>query len=186
MVKLRVNLMSEAKRRFDLISRNTSEIITESNLRKALKKQKVRGYIGVEPSGLFHVGWIIWVEKLKDLMDAGVDMIFLKATWHAWINDKLEGNIEKIKDCASYIEHCLSALGVKIEKLRFIDAEEIVNDSDYWALVLRVAKQLTLARVRRAMTIMGRTMREASMDFSKLIYPIMQISDIYYLDLDIC
>lgn len=36
------------------------------------------------------------------------------------------------------------------------------------------------------MTIMGRTKREASMDFSKLIYPVMQISDIYYLNLDLC
>lgn len=178
--------MSEAQRRFDLIARNTSEIITEADLKRALKKQKIRGYIGVEPSGLFHVGWIIWVEKLKDLMDAGVDMIFLKATWHAWINDKLGGKMENIKACASYLEHCLSALGVRMGKLCFIDAEEMVNDSNYWALVLRVAKQLTLARVRRAVTIMGRRMSEASMDFSKLIYPAMQISDIYYLDLDIC
>lgn len=178
--------MSEEQKRFALIYRNTSEIITESNLRKILEKKDLRGYIGVEPSGLFHVGWIIWVEKLKDLMTAGVDMIFLTATWHAWINDKLNGNMETIKACASYLKHCLSALNVNTEKLRFIDAEEMVGDSDYWALVLRVAKQLTLARVRRAMTIMGRTKREASMDFSKLIYPAMQISDIYYLNLDLC
>jgi len=178
--------MSEEQKRFDLIFRNTSEIITESELRKILEEKNLRGYIGVEPSGLFHVGWIIWVEKLKDLMKAGVDMVFLTATWHAWINDKLEGKMEVIKACASYLKHCLSALGVKTEKLSFIDAEEMVSDSDYWALVLRVAKQLTLARVRRAMTIMGRTKQEASMDFSKLIYPAMQISDIYYLNLDLC
>jgi tyrosyl-tRNA synthetase len=178
--------MSKAQRRFDLISRNTSEIVTEDDLKKVLRRQKIRGYIGVEPSGLFHVGWMVWVEKLKDLMDAGVDMIFLKATWHAWINDKLEGKMENIKACASYMEHCLSALGVKMGRLCLIDAEEMADDSNYWALVLRVAKQLTLARVRRAITIMGREMSEASVDFSKLIYPTMQISDIYYLDLDIC
>lgn len=178
--------MSIAQSRLDLLVRNTSEILTKAELRKLLKKQKIRGYIGVEPSGLFHIGWIIWVEKLKDLIAADVKMFFLKATWHAWINDKLEGNMENIKVCASYLEHCLSALGVNIEKLCFIDAEEIISDSNYWALVLRVAKHLTLARVRRAMTIMGRTMSEISMDFSKLIYPAMQISDIYYLNLDLC
>jgi tyrosyl-tRNA synthetase len=178
--------MSEEQRRFNLIQRNTSEIITESDLKKILKEKDLRGYIGVEPSGLFHVGWIIWVEKLKDLMNAEVDMTFLTATWHAWINDKLGGKMEIIKDCASYLKHCLAALGVKTGRLTFIDAQEMVSDSNYWALVLRVAKQLTLARVRRAMTIMGRTKREASMDFSKLIYPAMQISDIYYLNLDFC
>ena len=178
--------MLEEKRRFNLILRNTSEIITNLDLMNILQEKKLRGYIGVEPSGFFHIGWIIWVEKLKDLLNAGVDMVFFTATWHSWINDKLEGNMETIKDCASYLKHCLFALGVKSEKLSFIDAKELVNDSDYWALVLRVAKQLTLARVRRAMTIMGRTKHEASLDFSKLIYPAMQISDILYLNLDLC
>jgi len=39
--------------------------------------------------------------------------------------------------------------------------------------------------VKRALTIMGRRAEEVETDFSKLIYPLMQVSDILYMDLDI-
>lgn len=173
--------------KLSLITRNTSEVITKAELKKLLETRKpLRGYIGVEPSGLFHIGWIIWASKLKDLMDAGVEMTFLEATWHAFINDKLGGKLESIHKCASYLEHCLAALGIDVKKLGFVKAEDLVSDSDYWALILRIAKKVTLARVKRAMTIMGRREEEGLADFSKLFYPVMQVADIFYLDLDVC
>lgn len=113
-------------------------------------------------------------------------MILLEATWHAWINDKLGGSLENIRLCASYLEHCLRALGVDMDKVEVVRADETAEDSGYWALVVRVAKQLSLARVRRATTIMGRRASEASLDFSKLLYPCMQVADIFYLNLDVC
>jgi len=171
----------------DLISRNVAEVITKRDLNILLSQAKdLKGYIGVEPSGLFHLGWMIWAAKLKDLMDAGLQMIFFEATWHAWINDKLDGDMANIETCASYLELCLDALGLDINKLRFVKANELVDESDYWAIVLKVAKHMTLARAKRALTIMGRKEGEASIDFSKLIYPAMQVSDIFYLDLDLC
>jgi tyrosyl-tRNA synthetase len=113
-------------------------------------------------------------------------MTFLEATWHAFINDKLGGKLESIHKCASYLEHCLMALGIDVKKLGFMKAEDLVSDSDYWALILRIAKRVTLARVKRAMTIMGRKEEEGLADFSKLFYPAMQVADIFYLDLDVC
>jgi len=170
-----------------IITRGLEEVITESRLRSMLDEgRKLKGYIGVEPSGLFSIGWLIWAEKFKELVDLGIDMILLEATWHAWVNDKLGGNLENIRLCADYIEHCLKAIGVDMSRVQLIRADSIVEDSDYWALVLKVAKNLSLARVKRAITIMGRKSSEASMDFSKLIYPCMQVSDIFYLGLDIC
>jgi len=173
--------------RYSLITRNAAEIITKPRLKQLLEeKGTLKGYIGVEPSGLFHVGWMIWASKLKDLVDSGIEMRFFEATWHAQINDKLNGNLENIKRCARYLEHCLNALGVDIKKLKIVDAEELISDKDYWGMVLKVSKRLTLARVKRAMTIMGRSNRDAATDFSKLIYPAMQVSDIFYQDLDVC
>ncbi|MCS7097374.1 MAG: tyrosine--tRNA ligase [Candidatus Methanomethyliaceae archaeon] len=171
----------------ELIVRNTEEVITVDDLKQLLESNpSPRGYIGVEPSGLFHIGWIIWVNKLKDLMNAEVDMTFLEATWHAWINDKFGGNISLINTCAEYIEHCLRALGVEVSKLKFVKAEELVDEKEYWEGVLKIAKSLSLSRVKRAVTIMGRKEEESIMDFSKLIYPCMQVEDIFFLDLDIC
>jgi len=172
---------------FKLVTRNTAEVITKDRLKRLLEEAKpLKGYIGVEPSGLFHVGWMIWASKLKDLMDAGIEMTFLEATWHAQINDKMGGSLEKLRKCAKYLEHCLASLNVDMDRLRTVQAEEFVADPDYWALVLKVSKRLTLARIKRAITIMGRSEKEASTDFSKLIYPAMQVADIFYQDLDVC
>ncbi|MEM0231809.1 MAG: tyrosine--tRNA ligase [Candidatus Methanomethylicaceae archaeon] len=177
----------DVKSKLDLIIRNTEEVITKEDLERLLEcNSSPKGYIGVEPSGLFHIGWVIWVNKLKDLINTGIKMIFLEATWHAWINDKFGGNISLINTCANYIEHCLKALGVDTSKLIFIKADELIDKKDYWEGVLKIAKTLSLSRVKRAVTIMGRKEDETIMDFSKLIYPCMQVEDIFFLDLDIC
>ncbi|MDI9619744.1 MAG: tyrosine--tRNA ligase [Candidatus Nezhaarchaeota archaeon] len=169
-----------------LATRNSVEVVTVSEIVEMLKKEECKGYIGVEPSGLFHVGWVIWARKMRDLINAGVRMTVLEATWHAWINDKLGGDLDVIRKCASYIEHVLKALGVDKGDVRYVKAEDLVGDPEYWRLVLAVAKDMSLARIRRAMTIMGRRESESVLDFSKLIYPCMQVADIFYLDLDLC
>lgn len=169
------------------ILKNAQEVITKKDLAELFEiNASPKGYIGVEPSGLFHLGWVIWVNKLKDLMDIGVQMTLLEATWHAWINDKFGGDIAKINACANYIEHCLRALKVDVDRLNFLKADEIVDKKEYWEGLLKIAKALSLSRIKRAVTIMGRKEDESVVDFSKLIYPCMQVEDIFFLDLDIC
>ncbi|ADV65527.1 tyrosine--tRNA ligase [Desulfurococcus mucosus] len=169
-----------------LAARNTVEVVTVEELRKVFEeKPRPRGYIGFEPSGLVHVGWLVWMFKVRDLVKAGVDFHILEATWHAYINDKLGGDMELIRKAARYTRIVLDAIGVPESSVKYIDAEELASDKDYWATLLRAAKHTSLARVRRALTIMGRRMDEGETDFSKLIYPLMQVTDIFYLDLDI-
>ena len=177
----------EIEEKISLAMRDAAEIITEGDLRQILETtESPRCYIGVEPSGLFHVGWTIWAKKVADLIDAGIHMIVLEATWHAAINDKLGGDLENIRKCAKYLEHCLFALGIEPGKVEFIAAEDLMKDLRYWELVIKTAKNMTLARAKRAMSIIGRTTTEANLDFSKCIYPSLQVSDIFALDLSIC
>ncbi|MEM2523854.1 MAG: tyrosine--tRNA ligase [Desulfurococcaceae archaeon] len=176
----------ELEEKLNLAVRNAVEVITMEELVKLLSEgRSLKGYIGFEPSGLVHVGWLIWMFKVKDLVDAGVDFYVLEATWHAYINDKLGGNMELIRKAARYTRKVLEAVGVDVGRVRFVDAEDLVRNKEYWELLIRVAKRTSLARVKRALTIMGRTASEAETDFSKLIYPLMQVTDIFYLDLDI-
>lgn len=177
----------DADERLEIITRGAQEVITTDGIKELLEGgAPIKGYIGVEPSGLFTVAWMIWAEKLKDLVKAGVNMTVLLATWHAMINDKLGGDMENIRKCAEYIKQCLEALGIDIRKLSFVYADEMIGDPEYWSTLFRVSKCLTLARVRRAMTILGRRVGEATIDFAKFIYPSMQVTDIFMLDLDLC
>ena len=169
----------------DQIMANTEEIVTVEELKAVLGKLKPKAYIGFEPSGTVHLGWKICTNKIKDFIDCGFDFTVLLADWHAYINDKLDGDIDKIKLCGKYMEDCFAAMGVDKSKVRFVYASDYVSDSAYWELVLRTAKSMSVARVKRAMDIMGRDAEEAEKDLSKLFYPAMQVSDIFYLDLDV-
>ncbi|MGF3554277.1 MAG: tyrosine--tRNA ligase [Thermoplasmatota archaeon] len=164
---------------------NTVEVVTIDELKEVLKKEKPRAYIGFEPSGAVHLGWKICTNKIKDFLDCGFDFTILLADWHAYINDKLGGDLEKIKQCGKYMEDCFKAMGVDADKITFVYASEYTGDSKYWELVLRTSKANSVARVKRAMDIMGREEDEAEKDLSKLFYPAMQVSDIFYLNLDV-
>lgn len=159
-------------------------MILVDELKKLLETGGV-GYLGFEPSGVFHIGWIVWALKFRDLIKAGIRMKLLAATWHAWVNDKLGGDMDLIKKAAEHVFEVLDALDIRRGEYEIVYAEDLVSDPGYWALLLKVAKNTSLARAKRALTIMGRRSDEAETDFSKLIYPFMQVTDIFYMDLDL-
>jgi tyrosyl-tRNA synthetase len=171
--------------KLEKITANLEEIVTIEELKSVLSKDKPKAYIGFEPSGTVHLGWKICTNKIKDFLDCGIDFTILLADWHAYINDKLGGDIEKIKLCGKYMEDCFAAMGIEKDKVKFVYASDYVGDPEYWELVLRTSKATSIARVKRAMDIMGRDEKEADKDLSKLFYPTMQVSDIFYLNLDI-
>ena len=171
--------------KFEKLITNIEEIVTPEELKKVIGKERPKGYIGFEPSGSVHIGWKICTNKIKDFIECGFDFTVLLADWHAYLNDKLGGDIEKIKLCGKYMEDCFEAMGIDKTKIKFIYASDYIGDSKYWELVLRTSKSISVARVKRAMDIMGRDADEAEKDLSKLFYPAMQVSDIFYLNLDV-
>lgn len=176
----------DADKKISLISRNAQELVTEEELRTLVStKSEPTAYIGFEPSGLVHLGWVMVASKIKDLADAGFKTTVFWADWHAYINDKLGGEIENIRTCARYMEDCFEALGVPKDKVTYRYAYELLDNIDYWEIVIKVAKVTSLSRVKRAMTIMGRSEDEAEVDSSKLFYPMLQAADIFYMDIDL-
>lgn len=119
------------------------------------------------------------------MVDAGFKVSILWADWHAAINDKLGGDIENIRVCARYMEDCFTALDIPADKVTYLYASDLVSDTAYWEKVIKVAKVTSLNRVKRAMTIMGRSEDEAEVDTSKIFYPILQATDIFCMDVDL-
>lgn len=169
-----------------IVTRNTVEVVTLDELRHLFETStRPRAYLGFEPSGVFHIGWLVWAYKVADLIEVGVDFTLLAATWHAWINDKLGGDLELIHRASEHVIEVLEAIGIPRTSFRLVKAEELVSRMEYWEKVLRIAKHVSLSRVKRALTIMGRRADEAELDFSKLVYPLMQVADIFELGVDI-
>jgi tyrosyl-tRNA synthetase len=176
----------DVEERYALIARNTEEIITPEDLMEVLRnKDSPTGYIGFEPSGFVHIGWMVTTQKVRNFVDAGFHFIIFLADWHAYINDKLGGDIDNIRVCAEYMKDCFEALGVPRENVEYKLASEIMDDIDYWETVMKVGKASSLQRVKRAMTIMGRNEDEADVDSSKMIYPLMQAADLIFMDVDV-
>lgn len=177
----------DADERYALVTRNAEEVVAEGELRELLSEEGRRptAYIGFEPSGLVHMGWALVAAKIRDLCAAGFRVIIFWADWHAYINDKLGGDIGSIRTCARYMEDCFRALGVPDGAVEYRYASDILEGMDYWETVIKVAKATSLSRVKRAMTIMGRSEDEAEIDSSKLFYPILQAADIFRLGVDL-
>ena len=178
----------DIEKRIDLISRlPTEEIITIKDLRHLLENEKHPiAYNGWEPSGLVHLGTgNICAYKMKDFVAAGIKFKAYLSTWHAWINRKLDGDLELIKKSADLFKHSWIALGVPEDKIEFIYSHELYRNIDYWAKTIRIAKNLTLARARRTLEIAGRKETEAKL-VSDFMYTPMQVADIFQLQVKIC
>ncbi len=176
--------------RLQLVLQGAEEIVTEKEIRQVLEEVKdPTAYVGYEPSGFVHIGWLIITKKIDQLIEAGFTVDVLLADWHAFINDKFGGDLEKIKACGEYFIHCYRAYGlgdaIDQGKLKFVWASDMADSAGYWERVLRVAKSSSLSRIRRAMTIMGRKEEEGDLDTSKFIYPAMQAADIFELKVNL-
>jgi tyrosyl-tRNA synthetase len=171
--------------RADLVLRGTEEVVTRAELRAILDRDAVpRAYVGLEPSGLMHIGTGFMIgSKVTDLIHAGFHTIIFLADWHAYINDKLGGNLENLHICADYFRDGFRAVGVP-DSVEYLYANEFVRHPEYWQNVIQASKASTVARMRRALTIMGRKEEEADLDASMLIYPAMQVADIHWMNLD--
>ena len=148
-------------------------------------------YIGLEPSGKAHLGWLLLSGTIRKMLDEGVNVIILLADWHAWVNDKFGRDMEKISLAADYMSEVFLSLlghpqiGDGPGQIRFIRASEIMDSGKYWERVLRCSKNMSLSRVRRTFSIMGRDEDSSDHDLSAFFYPALQSADIFELQIDI-
>lgn len=181
----------DKKEKITLISQNTTEVLTPGDLDKLISSgTKIRHYIGFEISGLVHLGTgLMCMGKIADFLKAGVECTVFLADWHSYINDKLGGNWENIKKAAlGYFKEGLIAslkcFGAPTEKVKFVLGSDLYKNSSQWETLMEVSKNTTLARIKRSITILGRKKGE-SIDFAKLIYPPLQVADIFSLQVNL-
>jgi tyrosyl-tRNA synthetase len=165
----------------------TEEVITLEDLRHLLETEEHPiAYNGFEPSGLVHLGTgLVCSYKMKDFIEAGIRYKAYLSTWHAWLNNKLGGNLKLIRKAADLFRHSWIALGVPGDKVEFIYSDELYDDLRYWEKTVKIAKNLSIARVTRTLEIAGRRESEAK-HVSDYLYTPMQVADIFHMEVKIC
>ena len=103
------------------------------------------------------------------------------ADWHAMANNKLGGDLEKIKTTGKYFIEVWKASGMDLSKVEFLWASDMVKKSDYWKLVLQVGKSNVLRRFIRTAEMMGRQESLDALTGANIIYSCMQVADIFML-----
>ncbi|MBU2559519.1 tyrosine--tRNA ligase [archaeon] len=173
--------------RFELVKGVGQEIIKESELKQLLREKKHPvAYDGFEPSGLAHLPVGVYRPLLiKDLLAAGVKVKLILADSFAWINNKFDGDLERIRTAGEYFVEVWKAAGVDMKKVEVIWHKEFFDDPEYWKKVIIIARNHSLKRTRRSLAIAGRSdddSQSAALNF----YPSMQCADIFHIGADIC
>ncbi|MBN1783413.1 MAG: tyrosine--tRNA ligase [Alphaproteobacteria bacterium] len=178
------------EQRLELIKRNTEEVIGEKELMVMLESgQPLNHYIGFEISGKPHIGQcLICMQKVKDFHDAGFNVKIFLADWHTWINNKLGGDKKIIEEFgrgyfSEIFKISYKMLGGNPNDLEFVYASDFyAKKMSFWETFVEVSKNVTLSRIQRSISIMGKKEGE-SIDLATLMYPPMQVADIFSMDI---
>lgn len=163
------------------------EVITEDELRQLFEtNDHPIAYDGFEPSGVapIHFG-LLRAHNLARMLKIGIKPKLYLADYFAFVNNKFEGNLDHIRTAGRYFAEVWKACGINTDRVEIIWAKDLMDSIEYWDRFMRVGKATTLDRVKRAVTIMGRTEGD-KLSAAQLFYPCMQVTDIFQMEIDIC
>ncbi len=175
------------KEKVEIIKSFAEEIVTESELTALFEeKEHPVAYDGFEPSGIapIHFG-LLRAINVRRLLSTGIHLKLFLADYHAYINNKMGGDLDRIRRVGEYFIKVWEASGVDTSKVEIIWASELMNSLDYWDRVLTVASHLSLNRTFKSLTIAGRSEKD-TLTTAQLFYPSMQVADIFEMGIDIC
>jgi len=175
------------KEKIALVKEVGEEILNEDELETLFKTKAMPNvYDGFEPSGRMHIAQgILRAINVNRLTKAGCIFTFWIADWFAQMNNKMGGDLEKIRIVGRYFVEIWKAVGMDLRNVRFLWASDEINKhSDvYWQNVIDIARKNSLNRMIKCCQIMGRDANNLSS--GQILYPCMQCTDIFFLKADI-
>eukprot|EP01125_Pyxidicula_operculata_P001309 TRINITY_DN11204_c0_g1_i1.p1 TRINITY_DN11204_c0_g1~~TRINITY_DN11204_c0_g1_i1.p1 ORF type:complete len:508 (-),score=145.86 TRINITY_DN11204_c0_g1_i1:1204-2727(-) len=176
------------EQRFEIAKSVGEECQVIEELKKIIEKNPSPvAYDGFEPSGRMHIAQgVLKKINVDKLTSAGFTYIFWVADWFAYLNHKMGGDLEKIKTVGRYFIEVWKALGMNMDRVKFLWASDEIKarGDEYWGLVLEISTKFSLQRVKRCCTIMGRA--DTGLSSSQILYPCMQTADIFFMEVDVC
>lgn len=163
----------------------TEEVVTQEELLNLFNtNSQPKHYIGLEISGFMHLGSLILTGfKINDFIKAGVKCTVFLADWHTYLNNKLGGDWDKIHMVSKYYADAFKMFCPGVE---IVEGSQLYESRrGYWLDLVKFAKNMSLERTMRSLTIMGRSTEKDKIDLGQLFYPPMQAVDIHTMDLDI-
>ncbi|CAN0901746.1 Tyrosine--tRNA ligase 1, cytoplasmic [Linum grandiflorum] len=177
--------------KFQIVRSVGEECIQEDELLNLLKnKPQPICYDGFEPSGRMHIAQgVMKTINVNKLTKAGCKVKIWIADWFAQLNNKMGGDLKKIRVVGEYLIEIWKAVGMDLEggNVEFLWSSDEINSraAEYWPLVMDIARKNKLPRITRCVQIMGRNEKD-ELTAAQILYPCMQCADIFFLKADIC
>lgn len=169
--------------KLNLINQVGEEIIGGEELKSLLESgEQLIAYDGFEPSGQIHIAQgLLRAINVNKMIKAGVKFRMWVADWHAMANNKMGGDLEKIKTVGKYFIEVWRASGMDLDNVEFMWASDMAKNPEYWKLVVQVGKSNALKRFIRTAEMMGREESLEKLTGAHIIYSCMQVADIFML-----
>ena len=173
------------EKRLELITRNLQEIIGENELKDLLKaKKEISVYWGTMPTGSISIAYFFPMLKIADFLRAGLKVKILIADLHAALDSVPWVILDKRYD---YYERAittiLKTIGVDVKKLEFVKGSEFQLKPEYMYDMLQFSSMTTIHDAQKSASEVVKQTDNPKV--SGLIYPLMQVLDEQYLDVDI-
>lgn len=176
-----------AQERFELVKRNTAEIVQEDELLELLKnKKQPSAYLGTATTGRVHIGYFFWMAKVADFIKAGFRFTVLLADIHAHLDDQKAPWAlldYRVKYYQEVLLGMFEGLGIDTKNIEFVRGSEFQLKKEYTLDMYRLAAINTFSRCKRAASEVVRLGEEPKL--SGFIYPILQSLDEQYLGVDV-
>lgn len=94
------------------------------------------------------------VINVNKMTSAGCRVKIWIADWFAQLNNKMGGDLKKIRVVGEYFQEIWKAAGMDNDKVEFLwSSEEINSKADkYWPLVMDIARKNKLPRILRLLS----------------------------------
>ncbi len=163
---------------------NAEEVVTGDEIRQVLEdKPNFNFYYGTAPTGPFHYAYLIPFNKLIQLSELGGKGTILLADYHAYLDDR-KTSFELMDLRSKYYEECIrGVMGNYAKNFEFVRGSSYQHKRDYVEDLYQIAGRVSTTRAKRAASEVVRMKGDAKV--SELLYPLLQILDVKYLEADI-
>ncbi|MBU1975143.1 MAG: tyrosine--tRNA ligase [Nanoarchaeota archaeon] len=171
--------------KFQLLKRNTQEIVTEAELKKLLRdKEQPAVYLGTAVTGRPHIAYFNWVIKMADFLKAGFKVKLLLADLHGALDQTPWDLLQARYDYYSMIIPLMfKAIGQDITNFEIVKGSDLQMNKEYFMDVLKMATNATVHDCNKASSEVVKQTDNPKL--AGLLYPIMQALDEQYLDVDV-
>ncbi len=185
-----------AREQFELIKRNTMEIISEEELLKKLERsialdKPLQIKVGLDPSAPdLHIGHAVVLHKMREFQELGHDIIIILGDFTGMIGDPTGRNetrkqltVEEVHaNAQTYREQLFKIFDEK--KTRVVFNSSWLAKLDF-AAVIKLASKLTVARMLEREDFSNRLKNQLPISIHEFFYPLMQGYDSIALTADV-